>query len=219
MEIPVFIPVWPSQERHSGFEPFNTLKKGETIMNRKQLDSMLPSGVKSFNEWEKKLPKYQTPLMKRLDSLNLAANPDNWTREALYEIVLWELNRFPEIDDSLFEALRRAAAIPHGKHRQGKALLQQLLQCKNIGLTMATAILRFVNPETFQTLNARNGHVILGDAPYPSSSTVNEKYLEECADFYFRYLDELCRLTGNGFDFRFADRLLYQLDKATGRKL
>ena len=27
------------------------------------------------------------------------------------------------------------------------------------------------------------------------------------------------KLTGDGFDFRFADRLLYQVDKATGRKL
>ncbi|MGE4565782.1 MAG: hypothetical protein AB7F32_12990 [Victivallaceae bacterium] len=188
-------------------------------MNRKQLDAMLPEGVHSFDEWEEKIPKYQTPLMKRLDSLNLAEHPGNWTREALYEIVLWELNRFPEIGDALFAELGEAAAIPPGEHRQGKELLQKLLQCQNIGLTMATAILRFINPATFQTLNARNGHVVLGDAPYPSSSSVNVKYLEECADFYFRYLDELRRLTGEGFDFRYADRLLYQLDKARGRNL
>lgn len=188
-------------------------------MERKQLEAMLPAGINSFNEWEKQIPKYQTPLMKRLDALNLMETPGNWSREALYEIVLWELNRFPEIDDSLFEALRGAADIPHGGHRQGKSLLFRLLQCKNVGLTMATAILRFVNPNTFQTLNARNGHVVLGDVPYPSASTVNEKYLDECADFYFHYLDELCRLAGDGFDFRFADRLLYQLDKNSGRKL
>ena len=30
---------------------------------------------------------------------------------------------------------------------------------------------------------------------------------------------ELRKLTGDGFDFRFADRLLYQVDKAPGRKL
>ena len=77
---------------------------------------------------------------------------------------------------------------------------------------MATAILRFVNPGTFQTLNARNGFVVLGAGEIPSRP-------EEAADYYFRYLDELRKLTGDGFDFRFADRLLYQVDKATGRKL
>ncbi len=188
-------------------------------MDRKQLDAMLPPGVNSFDEWETQIPKYQTPLMKRLDSLNPAENPGGWTREALYEIVLWELNRFPEIDDSLFEALRGAASIPNGAHREGKELLFRLLRCRNVGLTMATAILRFVNPRAFQTLNARNGRVVLGDAPYPSASVVDEKYLDACADFYFRYLDELNRLAGDGFDFRWADRLLYQLDKASGRKL
>ncbi len=184
-------------------------------MDRAQLDALLPPGVESFNHWEREIPKYRTALMQRLDGLDIAGKPDTWTREALYEIVLWELNRFPEIDDTVFESLRQAATIPPGKHRQGKAQLQALLQCRNVGLTMATAILRFVNPGTFQTLNARNGHVVLGDVAYPSSTADPDA----CADFYFRYLDELCRLTGDGFDFRYADRLLYQIDKASGRKL
>lgn len=77
---------------------------------------------------------------------------------------------------------------------------------------MATAILRFVNPETFQTLNARNGFVVLGREP-PAERP------EDISEYYFHYLDELRKLTGNGFDFRFADRLLYQVDKADGHQL
>ena len=142
----------------------------------------------------------------------LGSRPENWTRAALYEIVLWELNRYPEIDDTLFRDLAGAAKIAPGKHREGKELFLRLLGCRNVGLTMATAILRFVNPGTFQTLNARNGFVVLGAGEIPSRP-------EEAADYYFRYLDELRKLTGDGFDFRFADRLLYQVDKATGRKL
>ena len=181
-------------------------------MKRCDLDKALPEGIRSFDEWEAKIPKYQTPLMKRLDSLDLGSRPENWTRAALYEIVLWELNRYPEIDDTLFRDLAGAAKIAPGQHREGKELFLRLLGCRNVGLTMATAILRFVNPGTFQTLNARNGFVVLGAGEIPSRP-------EEAADYYFRYLDELRKLTGDGFDFRFADRLLYQVDKATGRKL
>ena len=181
-------------------------------MKRCDLDKALPEGIRSFDEWEAKIPKYQTPLMTRLDSLDLGSRPENWTRAALYEIVLWELNRYPEIDDTLFRDLAGAAKIAPGKHREGKELFLRLLGCRNVGLTMATAILRFVNPGTFQTLNARNGFVVLGAGEIPSRP-------EEAADYYFRYLDELRKLTGDGFDFRFADRLLYQVDKATGRKL
>lgn len=181
-------------------------------MNRQDLDRKLPDGIANFNEWEAAIPKYRTALMKRLDSLDLAGRPENWTREALYEIVLWELNRYPEIDEELFRDLARAAEIPPGEHRRGKDLLLRLLNCRNVGLTMATAILRFVNPETFQTLNARNGFVVLGQDP-PSNQP------EDIPEYYFHYLDELRKLTGNGFDFRFADRLLYQVDKADGHRL
>ena len=88
-------------------------------MKRCDLDKALPEGIRSFDEWEAKIPKYQTPLMKRLDSLDLGSRPENWTRAALYEIVLWELNRYPEIDDTLFRDLAGAAKIAPGKHREG----------------------------------------------------------------------------------------------------
>lgn len=181
-------------------------------MTGSELNKALPEGVKDFNEWETKIPKYQNALTKRIDALGLGEHPENWTRAALYEIVLWELNRYPEIDDDLFRDLAGAAKIGPGSHRKGKELFLRLLACRNVGLTMATAILRFVNPETFQTLNARNGFVVLGEEEIPADP-------EEAAEYYFHYLDELHKLTGDGFDFRFADRLLYQVDKANGHKL
>ncbi len=181
-------------------------------MKKSDLEKYLPEEFPDFNRWEAGIPKYRTPLIKRLDSLEIGKNPGRWNRAALYEIVLWELNRFPEIDDSLLRDLEKAVEIPPGEHRQGKDLLLRLLGCRCVGLTMATAILRFLNPETFQVLNARNGFLVLGTADLPSEP-------EELAELYFRYLDELRKLTGKGFDFRIADRMLYQIDKRSGRKL
>ncbi len=45
---------------------------------------------------------YQSELTQRLDALN----PDDFDREILYEIVLWKLNRFPQIDDTLIDKLK-----------------------------------------------------------------------------------------------------------------
>lgn len=188
-------------------------------MKRSSLDKALPEGMKNFNEWEKSIPKYQTDLMKKIDGLEIKKHPKNWTREALYEIVLWELNRFPEIGDELFHELKKLADVAPGKHRQGKDIFCKLLNCKNVGLTMATAIMRFVNPDTFQTLNARNGYVVNGKEAPAEPNKLNQKYLDEISEYYFEYLDKLHELTGNGFDFRIADRMLYQIDKASGRKL
>ena len=84
--------------------------------------------------------------MKRLDSLDLGSRPENWTRAARYEIVLWELNRYPEIDDALFRDLAGAAKIAPGKHREGKELFLRLLGCRNVGLTMACLLYTSPSP-------------------------------------------------------------------------
>ena len=52
-----------------------------------------------------------------------------------------------------------------------------------------------------------------------TTGALTQKYLDEAADFYFNYLDELHKLTGDGFNFEYADRLLYQIDKLSGHKL
>ena len=135
-------------------------------MNRKQLDAMLPEGVNSFDEWEQKIPKYRTPLMKRLDSLNLAEHPGNWTREALYEIVLWELNRFPEIGDALFAELGQAAAIPPGEHRKGKELLQKLAFAGRLLQSHFSPNYTFSDPVDIEWLIDDEGIVILQLRPY-----------------------------------------------------
>ena len=89
-------------------------------MDRRDLDRKLPDGVANFNEREAAIPKYQTALMKRLDSLALANRPGNWTREALYEIVLWKLNRYPEIDEELFQTWPAPRKFRRGNIAGGK---------------------------------------------------------------------------------------------------
>ena len=64
-------------------------------MKESDLRRLLPDGIADFNDWHAQISKYNTPLMRHLDSLDIPEKKENWTRTALYEIVLWELDRFP----------------------------------------------------------------------------------------------------------------------------
>ncbi|NMD85294.1 hypothetical protein HF882_01715 [Victivallis vadensis] len=190
-------------------------------MDREELNRYLPPEYRDFNDWCAHIPKYNSGLTVKIDAFNLPEHPESWSREKLYEIVLWELNRYPQIDDALFAELGRIAGLKRADARKAAPTLKKLLQCRNVGLTMATAILRFINPAVFQTMNRRNFHVVLGsEEEYPDPpAKLTPAFLDRVCDCYFRYLEALRELTGDGFDFEVADRMLYQVDKASGRKL
>ncbi len=155
--------------------------------------------------------KYQIDLTKKLDDLN----SNNLSRETLYEIVLWKLNRFPQIEDNLLEELKEIKSIEPKEHRVAEPLLRRLLQCPGIALPMASTILRFINPETFQIIDDRVFRVVYKDekSRYPNKpATVNERFLEKSANIYFEYLDALHKLSCNKLPFRNSDRILYVLD-------
>ncbi len=158
--------------------------------------------------------KYQIDLTKKLDDLN----SNNLSRETLYEIILWKLNRFPRIDDKLLDDLKKIKKIEPTKHREAKELLHRLLQCPGIALPMASTILRFINPKTFQIIDDRVFRTVYKKtkAWNPNKpATVNEKFLEKSANIYFEYLDELHKLSCEKLLFINSDRILYELDKLT----
>ena len=138
-----------------------------------------------------------------------------WSREALYRVVLSELGKFPKIDEQLFTDLTRAAKLTPGKHLEGKDIFCRLLCCENIGFTVATAIFKFLNPEVFQVLNSHCGQIVMGDSLPPSRFSMEdyESYADAASEYYFRYLDKLRDLTRGNVEFRNADALLGQVDK------
>ena len=68
-------------------------------MKESDLRRLLPGGIADFKDWHAQISKYNTPLMRHLDSLDIPEKKENWTRTALYEIVLWELDRFHQSGD------------------------------------------------------------------------------------------------------------------------
>ncbi len=144
-------------------------------------------------------------------------NNDNcgWSRESLYKIALSQLGKMPQIDDKLFWDLEAVANIMPGKHREAKEIFCRLLTCEHVGFTLATAILKFLNPNAFQVLNAYNSQIIMGDSLPPSKFDIEsfDSYGEAASEYYFRYLDRLRELLCDGDEFRYADYVLGQVDK------
>ncbi|WP_457977335.1 hypothetical protein L0Y47_15055 [Ectopseudomonas composti] len=66
---------------------------------------------------------YQSELTTKLDMLK----PEDLDLKTFYEIVLWKLNRFPNIQSDLLDELKGAGTLKAKEHRQAEELLQKLL--------------------------------------------------------------------------------------------
>ena len=185
--------------------------------------------IKKYDKKWKEDPKnlrenyeYQKCLTKKLDKLK----PANFDREILYEIVLWKLNRFPCVDDELIEELIGVASIRPKAHRKnGKAeeVLDKLLRCKGVALPMASTILRFLNPKTFQIIDERAYRIICPGKKYPKKpGKVTDGYVKRSICIYFNYLDalhEVHKISPKKYPFDVLDRILYLIDKGQDNKL
>jgi hypothetical protein len=161
--------------------------------------------------------KYQPELTKKLDQLT----PQKLTTENMYEIVLWKLNRFPQIEQKLIDSLKALEHLGPNDHRNASKELRKLLSCPGVALPMASTILRFLNPKTFQIIDDRVYRIVNpGKAKYPTKPlNINERYLKTCESIYFDYLDELQKLSCEKLPFECADRILYLLDIKLGNRI
>jgi hypothetical protein len=162
---------------------------------------------------------YQPELTEKLDALNA----EDFDHQALLEIVLWKLNRFPRLEPSLLEELRGIGDFKPKAHREADTVLRKLLASPGIRLPMASTILRFLNPEVFQIIDDRAYRVLRpGEPSYPSKPANGanlDRYLANSVDIYFKYLDVMHEIVSERLPFNLADRVLYQLDIALGNKI
>ena len=168
--------------------------------------------MKRAQEWSDDLTKfledyrYQPNLTPKLDALTTTPFDQN----VVNEIVLWKVNRYAPLEPEALEALNGLKEISHKKHRTAEDALRTLLRQPGIDLPMASTLMRFRNPSTFQIIDRRAYRAVNGD-DYPLYSTSGAK---RKADLYFDYLDKLIELaTEKGIEFRHLDRILYVFDK------
>jgi hypothetical protein len=162
--------------------------------------------------------EFQPLLTAELDLIQ----PSDLDLETVYKIVLWKLDRFPQITDEQVTRLKELSRLKPKEHKKAKNLLEDLLKTPGIALPMASTILRFVNPKVFQIIDDRAYRMAFPDATetYPSKPVkITAGYLAKSTRIYFEYLDELHRISSDKLPFQLADRILYQLDKKMGNKI
>ncbi|UUQ64881.1 hypothetical protein NLK61_27425 [Pseudomonas fuscovaginae UPB0736] len=162
---------------------------------------------------------YQSELTKKLDGLDAT----QLTEQTLLEIVLWKLDRYPQLDTSLLEEIKAVGHLKAKQHREAKDVLGKLLLSSGIRLPMASTILRFVNPDVFQIIDERAFRMLRPNLKnYPDKPVVKTRlsaYVEKSSEIYFDYLDAIHEVVSEKLPFRLADRILYQLDIERDNKI
>lgn len=141
--------------------------------------------------------------------------------ETIIKITLWKINRYPEEVEKIVALIN---TIKNGGSLEEK--LDELVKIKGVGLPMASAYLRFCNPQEYQIIDVRALRAAFDYQP-KSFDEDNECFpLLRTSGYkvYSKYLNKLKEIARNGYhglyvDFCNLDRFLYDVDKAFGHKL
>ena len=156
--------------------------------------------------------KYQEQLTKHLDDLD--SQP--FTQALVNEIVLWKVNRYARLKPTTLELLDKVIDVEPGSHRSAHKAILALLDEHGVDLPMASTLLRFRNPDTFQIIDRHAYRALYGEVYPLSIGSTHEVKI----DLYFRYLDELVKFARTkNVEFRTLDRALYVFDKQINGKL
>ena len=155
---------------------------------------------------------YQPKLTEKLDCLG----DSSIYQEILNEIVLWKVNRYVSISNSLLDSIDRVKSLKQGEHKKASLLIELLLKARGVDLAMASTILRFRNPAVFQIIDRHAYRAVTGTKLVLYTSTSADKK----TSVYFDYLEKLIELCEKkGLRFETVDRLLYLFDKRINGKL
>ena len=155
---------------------------------------------------------YQPELTKKLDCLGDSLI----NQEILNEIVLWKVNSYVSVSDSILESIDRVKHLKQGEHKKASLLIEVLLSVKGVDLAMASTILCFRNPEVFQIIDRHAYRAVTGTKLVLYSSTSADKIISVYLD-YIEKLIQLCKK--RGLRFETVNRLLYLFDKRINGKL
>ena len=164
--------------------------------------------------------KYLPETTKQLDALH----NQNLTMENIFQITAWKIDRYPEISDNVLNQLNELKTLAEIDKNLTERVLTELLSKHGIGLPVASAFLRFINPKVYQIIDVRAYRAAFDYNP--ERSYVNVKH-ETQIEVYLRYLERLRSIdetSENGYHgyrvaFENLDRFLYDFDKFNGYKL
>ena len=160
-----------------------------------------------------------TDIRNRISAVEAGDYREN--RDIINEIVLWKMNRRPQVTEELIDAIFSLKEIKTPlqvltDEKTGR-VVEKLLQTKGMQLPMASTVLHFYYPEIFPIIDQR-AYRELYAMDYPKTMTkipmLTELYLKYIKDCW-EYQQEKCPEIA----FSQIDKVLYQLDKEKGNKV
>jgi hypothetical protein len=116
----------------------------------------------------------------------------------LRRVSLWKIDRVLDVSENTIEKLQILAQLDKVTIDDPivKEILDELVDSQGIGFPMASAILKFIKPETFPIIDIRAYRALTGEKPYYSTYTYEKyvqyaKQLKRYADRYNRPLREM----------------------------
>ena len=160
-----------------------------------------------------------TDIQNRISAVEARDYREN--RDIINEIVLWKLNRRPQVTEELIDAIFSLKEIKTPLQvltdEKTERVVEKLLQTKGMQLPMASTVLHFYYPEIFPIIDQR-AYRELYAMDYPKTMTkipmLTELYLKYIKDCW-EYQQEKCPEIA----FSQIDKVLYQLDKEKGNKV
>lgn len=156
---------------------------------------------------------YQPELTDKLDKLKGIKIDE----KLLLEIVLWKINRYPDVNKINFKEINSLSKILPENFRKSEKALSDLLTIKGIGLPMASTILRFRNPNVFPIIDKRAYRVLMKK---DKLSVYTSTPIKKQVGIYFDYVEKVHQFSKDtGIMLRDVDRLLYIFDKEENKRI
>lgn len=196
--------------------------KSRIIMSTTKKKQDYPTYKITHNETEVNVEfNYLPDTTKKLDALQ---NHD-LSMENIFQITAWKIDRYPEMNDETLKELNELKSLATINNGKTKNVLMKLLSTHGIGLPVASAYLRFINPKVYQIIDVRAFRAAY-DYRLQEKGYVNVKH-ETQIEVYLKYLKKLRSIDENsetgyhGYRVAFEnlDRFLYDFDKFIGYKL
>jgi len=161
----------------------------------------------------------ESEILDRISKVDKADYREN--RDIINEIVLWKMNRRPQVEEKLIDAIYRLkkieTPIEAANSEITKQVVEMLLLTKGMQLPMASTVLHFYFPNIYPIIDQRAYRELYGN-DYPKNITkmklLVELYLKYIVDCY-QYQQEKCP----EIPFAKIDKVLYQIDKEKGLKV
>lgn len=146
------------------------------------------------------------------ENISKSINKEEISIEDIRRVALWKYNRIIEIEGNLLERLSKVVSDKNIdiESKEVKNLIEEMVNCKGIGMPLASTILKFLRPDVFPIVDTRAYRAIFGKKV--GSRCTYDKYIEYCKEIY--KIRDI-----KGIKLSEVDEQLYMFDKDKNGKI